>query len=29
MGTTSASPNGGGGDAALQSGGVAETRRDR
>ena len=29
MGTTSASPNGGGGDAALQSGGVWETRSDR
>ena len=29
MGMTTASPNGYGGEAALQSGGVWETRRDR
>ena len=29
MGTTTSSPNGGGGDAALQSGGVSEIRSDR
>ena len=29
MGTITSSPNGGGSDAALQSGGVWDTRNDR